>query len=207
MADLRYNISELFQLAFGHNSPVYIPKSINTTQANGVKFTGLTVKDDEESERMSWLGTPILFPVKFKKGTYSLYKSNGELEDVRKSDFYLPPATLIDFRRAKNITKTNVLGDTGTVKEIFGFDDWNIRIKGLCLNEPNSSAYEQLEQILAWEKIVDSVNVGGKLFIDKDIHSITIESINIPQVQGKPNVIPFTINATSDEILELILKR
>lgn len=206
MADIRYNLSELFQLAFGQNSPVFIPQSINPPQRNGVEFTGISVKPDEEANRMSWLGTPILFPIKFKKGTYKTFTVDGELEEIRLSDFYLPPATLVDFRRAKNVTKTNVLGDTGTVKEIFGFDDWKIRIKGLCLNEPNRTAYEQLQELLQWEQLSDNINVSGQLFTDKEINSIVIESIEVPQVQGKPNVIPFTINAVSDQILELTIE-
>lgn len=203
MADIRYNLSELFQLAFGQNSPVYIPQSINPRRDNGVEFTGLTVKPDEEAQRMSWLGTPILFPIKFKKGNYSGYKPNGEIEDVEKQDFYLPSATLVDFRRTKNITKTNVLGDSGTVKEIFSYDDWKIRIKGLCLNEPNNPAYNQISEILSWESIASSIEVSGKLFTDKEINSIAIESIEVVQVQGKPSVIPFTINAVSDQLLIL----
>ena len=206
MADIRYNLSELFQLAFGQNSPVYITESFNPRQNGKVVFTGVKVKPEKEAQRMSWLGTPILFPVKFKKGTYNTFTSNGELKQIRLSDFYLPPATLVDFKRAKNVTKTNVLGDTGTVKEIFGFDDWKIRIKGLCLNEPNSTAYQQIQELLQWEQISDNISVSGQLFTDKEINSIVIESIEIPQVQGKPNVIPFTINAVSDQILELTIE-
>lgn len=195
-----YNLQELFQLAFGKKTPVFTTESNASVKADSV-FSGVTVKDDEQAQRMSWMGTPILFPVKFKKGSYLRYKPNNDVEEIEKQDFYLPPATLVDFRRAKNIVKTNTRGGFGSVKEIFSYNDWSIRIKGLCLNEPGRTAYDQIEELLSWEAIADSIGVSGKLFIDKGINAIVIESIEVPQVQGKPNVIPFTITAISDQIL------
>ena len=88
---------------------------------------------------------------------------------------------------------------------MYGFDDWVIRLRGLCLNEPDRSAYDQITELLQWEKIADSIPVLGDLFRDKDIYNIAIQNIDIKQIQGKPNIIPFEISALSDEPLELVL--
>ncbi|MFD2566076.1 DUF6046 domain-containing protein [Pseudotenacibaculum haliotis] len=204
MSKTNYNLQELFRVAFGKTDPVYTTDSVSSDQKKNIAFTGVTVQPKQKAERMSWLGTPILFPVLFKGGTYQEYLPNGQITEVVMSDFYLPAATLVDFRREKNITETPVLGDDGTVKEIFGFGDWKIRIKGLCLDEPGSSALDQITEILTWENLIGSIQISGELFSKKDIGSIVIKSIEVPQVQGKPGVIPFTINAISDKIIELL---
>ena len=206
MAAINYNIPELFQAAFGdnlHNAPVYSLPSTESNQRNAVQFTGIVTKPQSQARKASWLGTPFMFPITFKRGTYSIYQSDGTISSIGKQDYILPPATLTSFSRAKNITRTNVLGDSGTIKEVFGFDDWKIRIKGLCLDQPDISAYEQLTELLSWEEIAGSIGVSGDLFTDKSINSIAIENIEVSQVQGKPSVIPFNIAAVSDQIPEL----
>ncbi len=196
-----YDLSKLFESAFGE-TPVYATRS--ALRGKGTAFTGLTSKTDEKAKKMSWLGTPVMFPVKFKRATYKVYRPSGEIAQVEKSDFYRPPC-LAQFSRAKNLTQTHVLGDTGTIKEMFGFDDWHIKIKGLCLDEPERSAYDQLEALLDWEEVADGIDVSGALFADKQIYNIVIKSIDVQSLQGKPGVVPFTIDAVSDEALELVL--
>jgi len=152
---------------------------------------------------MSWLGTPILFPIRFKEGSYAVYQANGDIEKIDKQEVFLPASTIVDFNRYKKITKTQVLGDTGTVKELFSLEDWRIRIRGFCLNEPGHPAYEQIMELLEWEKLADSIAVGGSLFEDKGIYQMVIENMEVRQLDGQPGVIPFTIQALSDKPLEL----
>ncbi|MEH0008010.1 MAG: DUF6046 domain-containing protein [Flavobacteriales bacterium] len=189
------DLSQLFESAFGE-SPLYATEA--AVRNRGMDFT------DESAKKTSWLGTPVMFPIKFKRGAYQIYKPNGEVEKVERSDFYLPPC-LVQFSRAKNLTQTHVLGDTGSVKEMFGFDDWNIKIKGLCLDEPDRKAYDQLEALLDWEEIAAGIDVSGSLFADKQIYNIVIKSIDVKQIQGKPGVIPFTIDAVSEDEAILVL--
>ncbi|CDF80568.1 conserved hypothetical protein [Formosa agariphila KMM 3901] len=204
MSTYRPDISQLFNAAFGVIPITY--KVDNQAPNNGlVNYQSIPVKTYEAAKKMSWMGTPIMFPMKFKGGSYQYYKSTAVLAQKQLNDFELPPATMVDFRRAKNITKTQVLGSNGTVKEIYGFDDWQIRIRGLCLDTPNQSAYEQHLSLLPWEGLADSIEVLGELFIDKSIYRITLEDVDFKQAQGKENVIPFEITASSDEPLELVL--
>ncbi|MGB1307533.1 MAG: DUF6046 domain-containing protein [Oceanihabitans sp.] len=198
------DISQLFNAAFGFIPISY--KAENNPAANAATgYSSIPTKSPVEAKKMSWMGTPIMFPVKFKGGSYQYYKQTGILAKKAINDFELPPTTIVDFRRAKNITKTNVLGSNGTVKEIYGFHDWHIRIRGLCLDTPKIKAYEQHQELLKWEAIADSVEVVGDLFKDKSIFRITIEDVDFKQPQGKHNVIPFEITASSDEPLELVL--
>lgn len=196
------DISQLFNAAFGF---VPITYKVNQNQPTGAKLSygSLEVEEDVEAKKMSWMGTPIMFPVLFKGGTYRFYNAKSEIVEKTLKDFDLPPTTVVDFRRAKNITKTNVLGNNGTVKEIYGFDDWQIRIRGLCLDTPTIKAYDIQSELLKWEQVVDSIEVEGDLFLDKEIYRLTIEDIDFRQPQGKHNVIPFEITASSDEPIEI----
>lgn len=198
------DISQLFNAAFGFVPITYKPEVGNQNSGEAV-YQSVPVVTEEEAKKLSWMGTPIMFPVVFKGGTYRFYNSNAEPVEKPLKDFDLPPTTVVDFRRAKNITKTNVLGDNGTVKEIYGFDDWQIRLRGLILDTPNEKAFDIQSNLLEWEKIVDSIEVQGDLFLQKDIYRLTIEEVDFRQPQGRHNVIPFEITASSDEPLELVL--
>ena len=210
-----YNIGALFQNAFGMAPGVVFnipsPPSVRDVEqwahVNGYK-PGTPADETMGTEaKLSWLGTPIMFPMTFKGGNnLRMFNDKGQVERVRYADFPMPGATLVDFSRAKNIGKTEVAGGKGTVKELFSFDDWKIRIRGLCLNEPGiRTATEQKEALIAFEKLADTITVDGYFFRQFGIYQIVINSIIFRQVEGKPWVIPFEIDAESDEPIELVL--
>lgn len=206
MADSRYNLSQLFSAAFGINSPIFITEPLYRKEKNAFDYKGIeTIKDYYQSDATSWMGTPIIGLLKFKAGTYKKYDSNGILEDRQMSDFILPPATMFSFRRAKNITKTNLLGSNGTVKEIFGFDDWIIDAKGLAIDTPEMSATDQIKILGEWESLASSIEISGSLFTTKNIHAIVIDDYKQESVQGSPGIIPFSMTLISDDAIELIL--
>ncbi|RLZ08601.1 DUF6046 domain-containing protein [Faecalibacter macacae] len=203
---MSYKLPSIFRTAFGINAPIYVADVYSNQQSPALNYSDVKFVDDQQSRELSWLGTPIMFPIKIHGGSYQFYNPKGELISETIADFQMPASSLVDFSRAKNITRTDVLGNNGTVKEIYGFDDWSIRIRGLCLNEPGvRTAEEQKQALLRIEQIAGAVDVLGSLFTEKNIHAITIESIDFQQVQGKPDVIPFEIRAISDEPLLLTL--
>lgn len=205
--DNRVYVGQLFKAAFGA-MPVYMTFPLGKKQE--VDMSGYAPKiteqvSPEEAERLSIYGTPVVFPMKFLGGTFKKYDDKGRLLDTSLSDFWLPDATMADFSRAKNIIKTNTLGSNGTIKEVYGFDDWNIRIRTLCLRNREMDEREQEKKILEWFNIVGSIGVEGYLFTKKNIKSIVLEDIDIKSVSGSPNVIPIEITAVSDEAVELAI--
>lgn len=208
--DIRYDVAQLFQLAFGVNLPVFVPYPLlGAPPAPIYDFSGLqemeTFDDYNDFDNLSYMGTPILFQTRLMAGNYKVYEK-GTLAYKSFETVWFPPATMFSFRRAKNIIRTNVLGSDGTVKEIFGFDDWIIDVKGLCLDEPGKSARSQLRELLSFEKIADAVSVEGALFNTYDINRVCISdwSSNVPQ--GKPGVIAFECQLISDQDMEFQLK-
>ncbi|WP_276728717.1 DUF6046 domain-containing protein [Capnocytophaga granulosa] len=203
--DNRYNISQLFKLAFGTNLPVYLTVPIGKEPAHTAEYGSVRTVGREEAMRLSKLGTPIVFPMKFTAGSYKFYDYQSKIVEKQLSDFWLPPATMVDFSRVKNISRTDVIGGNGTVKEIYGFDDWQIRIRTVCHNDELSSR-EYEKRLIEWSEVIQSISVEGDLFGWKNIHNLVIESIDIRSLEGTPNIIPIELNCISDEPFELIYR-
>jgi hypothetical protein len=209
-----YTIQKLFKEAFGVNvSGIYMPSTSKGAQApkeglyNGIEVT----EDVAEAIRKSHLGTPILFPVTFLGGSYQKYNFKGEIERVNYSDFELPASCIIDFSRAKNMSTTKLSGSYTTVKEIYGFDDWQITINGFFLPDPAQpqgffKPLDQEKELVKWDELACAIDVLCPLFADKNISSISIHSLDIKALRGQPNIRPFSIRATSDEPIELNIK-
>ncbi len=206
MADHRYKVSQLLKGAFGVNSPVFVTEPLKKDPPATISFKGLEVMpNNHDSESLSWMGTPIIFAATFQGGSYRKYKLNGQTEMIDMAKFELPPATMFSFRRAKNIVKTNVLGASGTVKEIYGFDDWIIDVRGLALDEPKRTAAEQISTLLQWEELCDGINVSGKLFEQRKIDRVALSDWSDNITQAKPGVVAFSFSLSSDVPLELIM--
>jgi hypothetical protein len=161
----------------------------------------------EEAERMSSFGTPVMGSFILEAGEYSSYDREGRMVKVRMNDFVMPASTIVDFSRDMVMTQTRTLGNTGTVKEIYGLDDWKINIRGVCMSdrtgEDTRSAQEQLDELALWRNICDSIGVLGGIFERKNIRRICIESFAIRPVQAEWGKVPFDITACSDEAIEL----
>lgn len=194
----QYNIQELMADVFGLRPRYVIPGERQASPQ--LSFAGIeTLPEYYDSNMTTWMGTPVLFPVKFHQGGYNRYTLSGRLETVNMPDYYLPATTMISFRRGKIMERTNLLGNNGTVKEIYSFDDWVMDVKGLCLNDPESSAIEKLNALLAWEKLADSIRVSGQLFTPLDIHAVSIADWQHDPIQAGDGNLSFRFIMYGDE--------
>lgn len=209
-----YNVilPELYARVFNLFGIITYPEAANDRayQENNISLNGVQLVDQEELEQeLSYLNTPIIFPMTFKGDTYKVLK-NGEVAKQKVDDFRLPSTAVASFSRKKIKAKTRAVGGKGSVKELYGFDDWQITINGFCLNDPKHpqgavSFQDQVDRLLEFENLADSVEVLGSLFRGKGIYRMDIDQIDFPAVVGKPRYVPFTIIGESDEPLELIL--
>lgn len=201
------DINTLFDIAFGVRGVVQYRNQQQFLKGGGYDVTVAETK--EEAERLSYLGTPILFPIKFIGKEYQVYNDVGDIVTRSFKDFELPTATIVNFRHPKIIRKTKLPAGNGTVKELYGGDDWQIDIKGICLADPShafaKTAKQQQEALIAFDKVFDAIEVKGDLFENKSIRRLVIENIQFNQLQGHPDKMPFIIRAVSDEPEELIL--
>ena len=207
--DNRAVLGQLFRTAFGV-SPIYIVEPLGKPEEIKIEGFNPSVKDEfinEDQVLKSVYGTPIIFPVQFRGGDYPVYDWYGKPKLKRYDDLWLPATTMVDFSRAKNVIKTNVLGLNGTVKEVFGFDDWQIRIRMLCLNDNKFKARKYVDMLQDWFEIAGGINVFGSIFSKKEIYNIVIENIDIKSVTGSPDVIPIEMTAVSNEPVEIFLNK
>ena len=206
MAEIRYDISQLFAAAFGvgyAKSIKYLPTGADSERP-ALNFEGGQI-DLEETEVYSHLGTPVMFPITFKSGSYQYYE-DGEILTRDMQDYTLPYTAVADFRRNKRKRSTPISGGSGSVKEVFGHSDWQVRIRGLILPEQsNRYPAEELQEFLQWENLMDVLKVEGKMFEYLNIYAIDIEDISLPKMADFPFVQAFEIRGESDEPSELIL--
>lgn len=209
MINTGLNIANLFAEVFGVSSPIYIPWGRKRPGFDAEGYSGVKVASREEVEHRSWMGTPVLDSFVFDGSSYKQYSDSGKLVDVAMNDFVIPAATIVDFSRDMNVSKTKVLGANGTVKEIYGLNDWNINIRGFCLTDNSRDAQktyeEQAHALVAWRQVADSINVTGELFRNKGIFAIVMENFQLSPVQGMPEIYSFSITASSDNPIELRL--
>lgn len=194
---------------FGINSPVYVPFGENVSFEAGEFPNIQMLPQDIDDTTLSEFGTPVFGSISFERGEYNTYdRKTGQIVPQTMDGYTLPSSCIVDFSRDANITKTDVLGSTGSVKELFGKGDWNITIRGIALMNRNGTgptAQEQITELIRWDNICDSIPVVGSIFRTKGIDNIVIESLSIQPIAGRWNAIPFQIDAVSDEPIELYM--
>ena len=207
----RYNVAELFDIAFGIKSiGVYKVGGINQKPTDiNFDFSGVQLIEElDYATKLSQLGTPMIMPIVFKGKNYQVFNELGDIAEKSFEDFALPATALVNFRRAKTISKTKASAAKGSVKELFGFDDWRIDIRGFCLADSAhataKTAREQKIKLYQFDDIVDSIQVISEIFDDIDISHLVIEELQFNQLKGKPGIIPFYLKCSSDEPFELI---
>ena len=195
-------ISEIFGIAVYRHAPERPAPSQPTFRS--VDFVGKA----NNAEAVSDFNLPVFGVVKFKGGSYNIYNERGQVVKQRMNDFVLPYSCIVDFSREKIITETQTLGGTGTVKELYGLGDWQINISGIAFgnrSDSSAEAHRIVAELTQWANICDSISVEGEVFGSKDIDNIVIKKLDIKPIEAKFDVIPFTIEAASDEPIELII--
>jgi len=198
-------------IPYGKGEPAILPnyEPVGSADSFLPNYENIIFTESQQSEIKSKFGLPVFGTVTFKGGTYNQYdRYSGRIKQAMCAEYTLPYSCLIEFSRENAVITTNLLGNQGTVKELFGLGDWNISIKGIAVNgldRVGNDAHTQIENLVAWHEINDAIGVGGSLFSSKGIDRIVIKSLNIQPIEAKYNVIPFTIEALSDEPLELQL--
>ncbi len=214
-------VSRLLSDVFGIDAPVYVPWFLERTYKAppftdvseatppaglAAPYTNVQLKAaDPEYDN-----APVRFGVKtfgafwFESDTYKMWNDlKGRLEDVKFPDLLMPLATLVDFTRPKSIVKTPVLGGSGTIKEIYSIGDWDISINGIIipdsLNPPGQQTVaEQMDSIQQFCEVAGSIGVQGQLFANRNISRLVIDEMSFKPVQGRPQMMQYSIKAVSD---------
>lgn len=147
----------------------------------------------------SALGTPVVIDLLFRTVTYTDFNKNRQVtaDEVRLQ------TVLCVVSRPSIIVKTQIQGKNGTVKEYISKDDFAITINGIIAGE--NGQYPEAEA-LALQRICEapvSIPVVSRFLNGLGVYNIVIEDYSMPQTAGGISKQEFTINAISDEPLEL----
>lgn len=166
--------------------------------------------DDKAPVSTSYLGTPVFMNIEFIPETYKDKEgrdiSYGELlKNNDDSSAFVINTVLVDVSQSKQIIKTNIQGVSGTVKEYISKGDYQIKIRGILVDE-SAERYPQ-EQVIQLREYLDAettLGVAGRFLNDLfDITDIVVEGYSFPQAEAGQNYQLFEIDAVSDDPIEL----
>lgn len=209
----RFNIPSALALLYGIVRPITFPGLATEAEQQNpdISFSGVQVVPDEEARATSHIGTPIFYPITLRGGTYKSYDHQGKVVDTQLGDLRLPISSVVEMSSTKVITKTQVSASGASVKEVYGFGDWDIRITGILFDEqthPNgANTVETMEaRLLEFDELADSIGVDAELFNRRGIDRLVIRSINFQAIPGKPRLIGYQMQCESDAPIELLIQ-
>ena len=190
-------LSELF------GRPYIVPVDERAKQLLG--SYNATIPQEDVYDRLSQFGTPVFgtFWAVPDDLPYLVYGKNDKLVEREFAKFEFPVASIVDFSRPKYIKKESAIGGKGSVKEIMGAGDWEVNIRGILCDDTSRVAQQKARQqqyaIDKLNEIAGAIKLAGRIFEERNISHIVIESVRFSAVQGKPGLIQYEIEAISDE--------
>jgi hypothetical protein len=159
--------------------------------------------------QVSKLGLPMFDVFKFncspgQQIIYEASKEFGKSNVVLNAPFVFETA-LIDVNQTKNIVKTSIAGQNGTVKEYMSEGDFVINLKGVIVGETANQrpTLQVLESLVAYLKCPVALPISCSFLDQWLINSIVVESYKLSQREGARNIIDIEINMISDSAIEL----
>ena len=168
------------------------PIALTDYYPNGVEVAQVPLQEitDEDFNLKSYLGTPLVMPVKLE-------------------NYQLPNEPIITITGSKKIVKTaltgvNKAGETqrrGTVKELISVNDYTIKISGVLVSEEQLGEYprNELAQLKYLYELRKAVKIRSLITDVFGITLIAISNISVPGQPGMYNNQRYEITGFSDE--------
>ena len=174
-----------------------VPNNDNTIVSG---FNGLNTVETKFKQKTSYLGTPIIMPLKMQ------ISPRGEA--VKYYDF--PNEPIIEIQGSKKIIETDIDGQEGTFKELYNLGDYAITIRGIAIND-NADSEDYPEDIIRSLRTIyelkHHLEVVNPLFSLFNIKYVALTSFNLIPIQGAPSMQPYEFTALSDKDFNLELKK
>lgn len=200
MATFDFSIDQIFRQAFGF--------------ARGGRYDGAQI-DQSAGAAVSY-EAPSGVP---QEGTEFLTVRNAlnaKLADGRAlfmpvaiGGVVLPNEPTLYLSKRKRIVKTTLVGSRrrGSVKELISSEDWEIEIRGICVNTESLEFYpeDQVAAINELDAREEALEIECALTSLLGIYRIVIEQIRFPEMIGMQHAQAYELKCVSDEdfILEI----
>lgn len=174
-------------------------------------ITPLTVKDSPYDGKInqtdnsdpvlykSALGTPVVVDVTFKSVSYTDFLA----KKVITTDEIRLQTVLCTVSRPTSIVKTQIQGNPGTVKEYISKDDYAITINGIITGSNGQYPMSDVISLQGMMEAPVAIPIVSRFLNALGIYNIVIEDYSMPQTAGGISKQEFTINAVSDDPLQL----
>jgi hypothetical protein len=184
------------------------PKTYDPNTTNPQPTTTAPVTAD--TSRKGWFGTPVFSNLEFPSGAYeTLDGETIQFKGIRID------AALFVVNQARNIIKTPIQGENGTVKQYISDGDFEIECSGVIVGSSteNGSNFtvaptfevpeEELRKFLKILSIPKEIEVTSQFLDFFDITTVVVESYSFQQMQGSQDTVMFAVRMLSDTPLEL----
>ena len=165
---------------------------------------------EEESDRISFLGTPVFSNLEIPAGKYKNLKG-----EVIPFDGIRIDTVLFDVSIGKNIVRTPINGRDGTVKQYISLGDYSISCQGIIIGESDASnagfdvsetnlvPEEELRKLNEIMRVPQEIEVISEFLDFFDISTVVIEDSNFSQREGFRDSVYFSLGMLSDTPIEL----
>lgn len=185
----RFDIEQLYNTSYGFIAPGWTRRKAIDRIKRAEEYT-INSPGETPPPALGLLGAPIMLPC--------------DLDDVR-----LPNEPLIDIAGEKLIVKTQIDGNSGTFKELYATGDWQVTIRGICVDEENPDDYPE-DQVRAIRNIIERqthVRVVNRLTALFGIEYLAIENYSMPAEEGRIGMQRYELRCLSDKEFPLRLRR
>jgi len=167
---------------------------------------------DEQSEAISYLGTPVFDQIIIAGGNFF------ELQDVNKEnpipfDGLILQTVLLEVVQTKNIVTTSLQGRNGTVKEFVSDGDFVITMTGIVTGELDTQGNIQnignvypetdVNKLIEICKVPDALTVTSTFLQLFGINEVVITTYSLNQLEATRDMQPFQVSMLSDVPIEL----
>jgi len=179
------------------NPPVlgYIP-SVDTVKTL-VGYDSINVlTEDETMEDGSYFGLPVFGTLELEG--FGPGNGEGGVSNL------LIESCIIEVSLPKNIVKTQIAGKAGTVKEMMGLDDYQVKIIGGVFSPKGDlkKPWKQIQQLNAFGRHLQSVQVYNNTLERLGIYDLVIENLRLIPNESV-NAQRFELQCISDREFEL----
>lgn len=183
----------------------YVEQYISETRS---AYRNVQVREAGDAEAGGLFGLPMWSTVHFGllDAGPKKYKVRGQEKTLPELTLY---AVLMTISGSKAIVKTELAGTRkiGSVKEMMGYNDYQVRLSGVLFNpqQPDEYPFKQVNDLRRICEAPTAAPILNDLLNRIGVMDVVIEDWSFPPFPGKPNLQPFDITATSDEPVELTI--